>query len=245
MSTRALLDRIEPYCPGWQRSSGKKSLLKFIEQGVDQLFDFDHDSMIYRGSDNKGFPPYLKTVAGTYRYDITASNLSCGPITKTINGSSYFFVARKIKHVFIDVTRNRADYNRSFIGVPYAFSINPYNVRTDRIFISDVNGNGFPSMENTPAYFEFIEDPGTEDTRYFVEFYIGPARLLSENIQLPIPQQFEEALEDFVIGKVQKRESGRLTDLDQQWREYWVPEFQRYMSSNCTNEPHETETRVC
>lgn len=245
MSTKGVLDRCLPWCPGWELQSGRKNLLKLAEKALDELYAFDHDCMIYRGTDNKGYPPYLLTTAGTYRYEIKSANLSCGAITKTINGTAYNLICRKVNKVFVDVTNTRYDYNKTWVGTPYHYALNPYTTKESRIYVCEVKGNSQPGYENTNAYFEFLEDPGTETERYFVEFFIGPPRLLSTSIPMPIPYRYEDAIETFILGKVQALESGRTNDNLQTFYSFWKPEFEQDLQSGANIAVDETPIRYC
>jgi hypothetical protein len=222
MNTRALIDRIVPWCQGWSRSGGPKNLLKVVQIALDKLYDYDGDRYVYRGTDNQGYPPYLKTVAGQYRYDITAANLSCGPITKTIAGSTYTLVARKINRVFTALN-------------------------TSRELIEIVPGTSQVGYENanTPPYFEFMTDPETYNDKFFIEFVTGAPRLLSENIPTPVPAIFESDIETFVIGYVQWRESGRPNDNVTYFENKVIPKFRDLMASGATIENNETQMRFC
>ena len=151
MSTKGIIDRALPWCPGWERSSGRKNLLTVLQDALDELFAFDDDSMIYRGTDNQGFPPYLTTVAGTYDYQVTATNLSCGAIVRNIGGTDYSLTARKVNKVFIDTTSVSPAYFDTWIGFPYRTTMNPYCLDStqSRIFIADVKISSQPGYENT------------------------------------------------------------------------------------------------
>jgi hypothetical protein len=222
MNTRALIDRIVPWCQGWSRSGGPKNLLKVVQIAIDKLYDYDGDRYVYRGTDNQGYPPYLKTVAGQYRYDITATSLSCGPITKVIGGSTFTLVARKVNRVFTALN-------------------------TSRELIEIVPGTSQVGYENanTPPYFEFMTDPGTYNDKFFVEFITGAPRLLSESIPVPVPAIYETDIETFVIGYVQWRESGRPNDNVTYFENKVIPKFRDLMASGATIENNETQTRFC
>lgn len=246
MSTSGIIDRVLPWCPGWERSSGRKNLLKVLQQGVDLLFNFDDDAMIYRDTDNQGFPPYLITVAGTYRYSVTSSNLSCPSIVRNIGGTPYTLVARKVNRIFIDTSLLTPAYFDSWTGQPFRININPYNIGSEsRLYIALHEVSSQVGYENTPPFVDFQTDPGTHSDKYFCEFYVGAPRLLSESIQIPIPVEYEEALEDYIIGFVQKRESGRTNDNLQRFLNEVVPKYQdNIRSAASTKEPY-TPMRLC
>ena len=235
-----------PWCTGWERSSGRKNLLKVLQQGVDKLFNFDHDSMIYRGTDNQGFPPYLTTVSGTYGYSITAANLSCGAITRDIGGTTYTLVARKVNKIFIDTTVLTPAYFDSWTGKPYRINITQYNMATqNRIFVADISVASQPGYENTAPTVKFQSDPGSHSDKFFCEFFVGSPRLLSEQIEMPIPVDFEEGLEDYIMGFVQKRESGRTNDNLERFKNEVIPSFQEYMQTCASTEESYTPIRIC
>lgn len=243
MTTKAIIDRVLPWCPGWSRSSGKKNLLKLAEQGLDELYAFDHRKMIYRGTDNEGFPPYLITTAGTYDYAVEAANLSCGAITKTISGTTHTFVARKVNKIFVDMTNQSTVYARTYLGRKYWNDMNPYTTQVTRLLVADEFVDSDPGYENTAPVVSFKEDPGTHTERYFIEFFVGPPRLLSENIQMPIMIKYERAIEDFIMGRVQQLESGRENDYLARWENKWIPEFQDDIASASSTEPDRTPPR--
>jgi hypothetical protein len=245
MSTKGIIDRCLPWCPGWNRDSGHKNLLKVFEQCLDIVYDFDDESMIYRGLDNKGFPPYLLTTTGTYRYDIKADNLSCGSIARSIGGITATFMARKVKRVFVDISAGHAGIEQQWVGEPYYYSVNPFSSINSRIFMQEVKGNSQPAYENTPAYFEFLEDPATTTERYFVEFYIGPPRMLSQSIQAPIPIGFEPAVECYIRGYVKRLESGQTNNDEEKFESYWLPKWQNMLLGCANMADTKTPLRIC
>lgn len=237
MSTKGIIDRVLPWAQGWNRDSGGKNLLKVMEQCLDTLYDFDHENMIYRGTDNDGFPPYLITTASTFRYDISAANLSCGEITRTIGGTTMTLVARKVKQVFIDVSNGSILTGLQWLGAPFLYQ--------DRMYVQPVRGNSQPGGEGTAPYFEFKEDPESTTDRYFVEFFIGPPRMLSQSIKAPIPYGFEPAVECYMRGYVKRLESGQSNDDERKFEEYWIPRWQDYWEGVANASDTQTQLRRC
>jgi hypothetical protein len=233
MSTKGIIDRVVPWCPGWARSSGHKNLLKVLEQGLDKMFNWDHDCMIYRGIDNQGFPPYLITVSGTYDYNVEAANLSCGAIIRNIGGTNYTLVARKVNKVFKDITNTSADESM-WMGNPYRLNTSPYGLSNIREWFVDYMVSSQPAYENTPPTVKFQADPGSTTEEFFIEFFIGCPRLTAETIRIPIPQEFEVELETYIIGFVQWRESGRPNDNISYFENTVIPRFRSIMGS-CAN----------
>jgi hypothetical protein len=246
MNTKALIDRLEPWCSGWNRSTGKKNLLHVVQVAIDKLYSSDTDRFVYRGADNKGFPPYLKTAAGVYTYNVAAESLSCGNIVRTIGGASYTLVAKQVKRIFVDADRVNRDYF-GYVGNSYPYINHPYGVTTQRVFVCDIAVTSQPGYEtvNQPPTITFPFDPGTELTKYFCEFTYGAPRLLSEAIPIPIPARFEDDIEEFVVGYCQGKESGRVTEKVQYFNEVVVPKFHDFMASGATIENNETQPRLC
>ena len=108
MNTNDIIDAVLPLATGWSRSSGYKNLLKGLEQGLLSLYEGVR--LIHRGTENDGMPPYLYTEDDVYTYDVSSSNLSCGSIEKSIGGTSYVYVAKRVVKMFIDVTNGSSDY---------------------------------------------------------------------------------------------------------------------------------------
>ena len=226
MSTSSLLDLLEIDLPsGWSRSTGSRSLLSLIQKGQDRLFRALSRKRRYIGTDNNGFEPFLKTTAGTYSYDVVAANLSCGALAQTVGGQSYEVIADIVTEIFVDSTE---DYglNILYLGAPYLYGeINPYYIGNNRLFVRSVPVDSSPALENTPPRITFNDDPGTSDKTYFCGFLWLPPRLTSENVPLVIPEDFEEAIEDYVRAKIQKSENGAESDLMKTFVSFWIPKF--------------------
>lgn len=246
MTTQEIIDEALPWCPGWERSSGRKNLLKVLQHGLDEAFRYDHDSMIYRGADNEGFPPYLYTTAGTYQYSVSAAYLSCGAITRSIGGTNYTLTARKVKKIFVDTTALSPAYFDAWTGTPYRTILNPYYQNNQvRIFVADVTVSSQPAYGNTAPTVMFQNDPGTHQDKFFIEFYVGPPRLLSESIQAPIPVGFESDFVNYIIGRVQLMESGRMNDRLNYFREITVENFRAEYGTAASTENKYTPIRLC
>ena len=223
MSTKALIDRVQPFASGWSRT-GTRSLLTLAKQGQDMLFDYDSPYMHFIGTDNKGFPPYLTTVAGTYRYDITTANLST-TLAKTIGGVSRNVRCREVAAIFVDTSENW-DYTRRWIGEPYMWSFgNPYRASNDRTEFAKLPIHKEPALETTDAFIDFPEDPGASTDIYFVDILWEAPRLTAETIPLVIPELYEMALEKFMIGRIQELSSGQPSGQMKEFLDYWVPKF--------------------
>jgi len=225
LSATAIIDRVFPYASGFGRT-GTRSILSLIERAQDRLFEYDGDFMRYIDpTDNKGFPPYLLTTAGTYKYNLIAANLSCGALVKNIGGTDYTVRARKPLKVFRDVSKSDYGINR-WVGRPFVYAEqNPYSTSIERSLMAEVQTNKYPALEGTAAYIEFLEDPGTTTTSYFCEFLFEAPRLDSESVPLSVPLAYEEALEDFVMGRIQWLTHGKPNEFMNRFEEYWLPKF--------------------
>jgi hypothetical protein len=252
MSVQSLLDRLEARVgTGWERSTGNQSLIKIIEIGQDQLVEEVYDKRVWIDPGNDGYPPHLKTVAGTNSYDIIAANLNgVTSIVKNINGSDIEVVPELATKIFIDVTSSSA-----YSQMPYAiehYDINPFSSDLTRIRIALIPVRVEPALENTPARVIFPFDPGTSDEKYYCEFLWQPPRLISEYIPLIVPLKFELALEEFVVGYCQEFEHGGLSDyivtFFSQKRsngESWTDRYKNYMHRGAPHLPSRVNPRVC
>lgn len=254
MSTRDLLNRLYarihqmPLKNEWTRNTGSLSILKLIEKGQDALLDEAKQSQIWIGSDNKGFPPYLTTQKGIYRYDIIAANLSnVSALTQVIGGQVREVRAKQVQKVFIDVTHGCSDYGISYLSqsVPYHFH-NPFTGSMTRLEIAPVPVQQYEALEGDPAYIEFQIDPLTTTDRYFVEFTWEAPRLLNDGIPLVIPSDYESAIEDFVIGIVLEYEPGvGINQFSQRFEQMWKPKFKIRKSSGAQNKTTQVIRRFC
>ena len=247
MSVTAIIDRIVPYADGWDRT-GIRSLLKLIERGQDELLEFDGKfNRFIDYSDNKGFPSYLQTTAGTYKYDITAANLSLTSLVKNIGGTDYAVRCKKILRVFRDVSDTGYGTTR-WIGQPFVFyKQNPYTTQTTRLTMSELAVDSSPALEDTDAYVGFLEDPATTTETYFVEFTWEAPRLSSESIPLCVPLVYEAALEDYAMGRIKELGHG---DIDnpymQKFRNFWIPRFRSEIATGgASHNPREVQSRYC
>ena len=240
MSTKALIDRVQPFASGWSRT-GVRSLLTLAKQGRDLLFDYDSPYMHFTSTDNKGFPPYLTTVAGTYRYDLMTANLSA-TLAKTIGGTAYSVKCRKVVRIFVDLSLDY-DYNTSLLGNPYLHGFfNPYSTTDTRVAVANIPFTQSPGLEDTDAYIDFLEDPGTSTDRYFVDFLWEPPRLTAETIPLVVPEIFEQAIEKYMIGRIQEYASGQPSNQMREFIEYWIPKFRHEALTTGTRS---VETVLC
>ena len=245
MSVRSLIGEIAPYCQGLSRSTGNNSIIKHIERAQDRLFDYDSPMTWWIGSENEGWPPYLTTTANTPRYTITNGNLTdVSRLTVTIGGTDYPVRAKRVLKVFVDATN--VDYGKRWSGQPYLFSFaNPYTSATERTHLVDVPVDSGIALENTSAWVRFKEDPGATTQRYFVLFTYEPPRLISEDIPLAVPYDFEEAIIDYVIGTINMRSHGKYNDWIQRFDTYWVRKWRQDSASGAQTNLTETVPRIC
>lgn len=254
-NTKRIIDLLQPFCPGWERSTGTHNLLQLVQDALDQLFAFDAAGMHYRGTDNEGFPPYLTTVAGTEEYEITAANLTdVTTLTRTFGGVAYTVRAKTILRVFVDVTQQGVSFTNRWLGKPYNFhNENPFSNSRTRLWVSDVSCQKYPAYENTAARIMFNEDPGASTEKYFVDFTWEPMRLTAETIPLPIMPEFEQAIHDYVIGTVQKFANGQQNEHlarfyvgSNDFGASWIDRFRDAMDRTAdTVTTNETPPRVC
>jgi hypothetical protein len=246
MSTRALIDRLIPRASGgWNRSTGNRSLLKLVEQAQDALYQSIQNGRKWRGTDNKGFPPYLITTAGVYRYEVAAANLSCDAITTKIGATDYPVTADEILGVYTD-SEYAQDYNRLYSGPTIEWAeINPYTNEEARMMVARIPVEVSPAYESTNPYITFLEDPGTTTEKFMVDFTWRAPRLTAETVPLCVPIEFEKALEDFVIGTIQESESGGQSAILQRFYTFWISEFRRKMNRGTQARNVKPQIRLC
>jgi hypothetical protein len=245
MSTKSLISELVPYCNGLDRSSGNNNILKLIERGQDKLFDYDSPMTWWIGSENEGWPPYLITDATNTKYSITAANLSnVTALTVNIGGTDYAVRAKRVLKVFVDA--GMIDYGKRFVGKTYSSGFsNPYAIDTDRMMVADILVDSGIALENTAAWLRFRELVGATTDQYFVLFTYEPPRLISEDIPLAVPLDYEDALIDYVIGTIQQRANGKDNEWLQRFKYEHIPKWQHDSSAGAQSESTEPSLRCC
>lgn len=247
MSQKTLIDRIVPHANGWSRT-GTNSIQQLVSEARNILFEYDGPFMNFVDpADNEGFPPYLTTSAGVYKYEITATNLSVASLVKSFNGTDYPVTCRQVQRVYVDATRSNI-YGHSWVGKPaLSFKLNPYTRQTTRLYIAEIAVDSFPALEDgTAAYIVFKNDPGATTEYYFVEFLWKPPPLVSESIPLCVPEEYENAIEDYVIGKIKRRSNGKMSEDEARFWNFWLPRFrQNVLTSGAQSHIDETLPLFC
>jgi len=226
VSLSSLLDRLGKVCVGHTRSE----LRGFVQDGLDELTDCDAPYMRWIGTDNEGFPPYLITVAGTYRYQVIGANLSCGlaGLVKSIGGVDYAIRARRVISLFMDVSADDFDFRGRWLGAPYQWvAVNPWTSQTDRLSVANLAVDQTPATEDEPATLTFKEDPGATTDKYFCLFAWEAPRLTSNSIPLPISKSFERALYDYVRGITSEDANADESIWTKRFYNYWKPRFEK------------------
>ena len=252
MSTRMLVDklfnriRVMKTTIEWTRSTGSLSILKLLQSGQDALLDKVKQAQVWVGQENKGFPPYLTTVAGTNRYDIVAANLSNVPeITIPINGITRPVRAKQVQKVFVDASK--PGYASGLLVGQPAFSAyrGPY-ADTSRTCICPIGIEQHGALENTPAYIVFKSDPGDTTAVYFIEFTWEAPRLLTFDDPLVISPDFEPALEDYAMGTIMEYEQPQATNsFMNRFLTWWIPAFSKEMCSGARVHSNQVNPRIC
>lgn len=245
MLCKSVIDRLIDFAPGWSRSTGNKSILNLIQQGLDDLFDHDGPILHWIGTDNKGYAPYLITADTQYKYSITAANTSATNFTKSYGGTDYTITPNRITKVFIDATNT--DYVDTYVGVPYHYQwLNPYAHSTDRVYIADIPVQSEPAYDTEPPKITFLENPGDTTQKYFVEFTFQHPRLTSESIPLFIPNNIAgQGMEDYVLGRISKLQNGAEGHRLQMWEQKWKPLFHKQSRLGPNRRPNQTFARPC
>ncbi len=212
MSVKFLVDDIALKAPGWSRAR----ILRKLNDGQNWLFSKPCRQTIYLDP-TTGFPPYLTTVAGTFKYEIP-------DVTMTVGGVSRSLRIWRVNQVFVD-SSNITDYNYlgyGYLGEPFGFcGVNPYTNNTGKIEFKQVYVESYEARENDKAYILFKSDPGDTTNVYYVEGVIEPLQLTTESLPLTLPKRWEDALFDYVVGKIQDQGYGK-DSLTQRFHEFWA-----------------------
>jgi hypothetical protein len=235
MSLSEILDRVQPWCPGWERTTGRKNLLALAQQCLDKIYAVDHDSLIFRPGNtggNTGLPPYLITTAGTFKYSLDAAHLSCGgAIYHESSGNTVQFIPRKVHRVLVEST---------WTGIYDYYPQGPliYLPNSWRTFYQEVVSTTSAMTANSGTYIPptltFTRDPGTGSTKFLIEFFIAPKRLTSDSDEIPLTIQHEQDMEDYIRGRVQELESGSPSPMMNKFMQSSLPEIRNEILSTAT-----------
>lgn len=238
MSVESLVTRLKLRAKGW----GDPALRELIQMAQDELFSDSATMMRFVGT-NKGFPPYLTTVDGTYKYEIKSANLS-EAVTVTIGGTAYNLVPHKVIKVFQDASGTF--YGRTPVGVetPYRYG-SPFYIGAERLSVFEVPVRSSIGTERQPPIIDFFDNPGASTDKFFVEFTVLPPRITSNLIPLMVPVEYERALYDFAMGEIQQDENGKLNEYQQKFETYWKPRFLSDMNNNAQGIVRDTVIREC
>lgn len=226
MSVKYLIDDIAEKAKGFSRTR----ILRMINDGQNYLFSKPCRQTIYLES-TTGFPPTLTTVAGTYKYSAPACS-------KTIGGTTYNTLRMsKIVRVFVDISEI-SNYTIKYLGQPFQFQgTNPYTDTTDKLYFAEVPCESYDALENDNAYLMFRSDPGASTGIYYVEGLIEPLQLTAETIPLTIPKRWEDALFDYVVGKIEDQNYGA-DSRTARWHDFWAPKIWSEQSAGSPSSPH-------
>jgi hypothetical protein len=123
--------------------------------------------------------------------------------------------------------------------------VNPYSTVSERLMISNIAVDHRPAMGLFNPEVTFPFDPGTNNTKWLVEFYWRALRLESESIPLVVPEEMEDAIEDYVMGKVQEAEHGGASELMERFNNFWKYEFPKKWKSGAQYTNNKVLPRFC
>lgn len=251
MSTRTLLSKCYAQISAlnlknrWTRNTGSLSILKLIEKGQDELLNSAIQSQIWRGTGNQGYPPYLTTQNNVYRYEITPDNLTgVTDLTVNIGGANRVVRAKQVLRVFVDAAGiSNSDYGITRLNQAAPYHYGSSEGTTRRLSVYKVPVESYEATENSVACIDFQINPGDSTQKYFVEFAWEAPRLSSEDIALVIPENFEEAIYDYVMGVVLESppDGGSMTKFSQKFEQVWK---QKYKSHKNYNNARSSNTQV-
>lgn len=227
MDTQELVTTIkEDYAPDWSRSK----ILGYLDRGQKRMFNQDTPQSIFFNSSDDTFPiPILSTTAGTLEYAVSAANLvdsDGAAVTLTKNG--YAITPRRVRSVFIQVSvSNQSDYDNLFYGDRFEWAgLNDnWSKKLYRVSFYKVPIIARDRSENEACKVQFVEDPGTEASKYYVEFYYGAISLSAETVPLTIDgDRWCDALIDYVVGQIEMSHYGKSERMDR-FERYWMKRF--------------------
>lgn len=227
MSTRTLASRIAKLVPSGWSIDGNLSILKLIQEAQDELLDFEGRETIFVDPAT-GVAPYLQTQGGVRLYTVDEDNLSCSIV---VNGRDVR--AKKVLGVYYLGTGSA--YPQHQLYADYLGSGTVLRVPVAGMECTDVSD----------AQVRFRDDPGTYENRFQVLFTWEAPRLLSVNIPLMVPAEFESAIEDYVLGKITSYAHGRSNDRTVKFERYWKPRYKDRSSANSDVQENYTVPRFC
>ena len=172
-STGELVSWIKQAKSGWAREN---DIIPIIREVVNMLCKVEQASTIIIDP-TTGRPPILNVTALNY-----------GPYNGPAN-------AWRVSNILLKQPIYDLDYNYALYYQDMYWE-KPYVNTTERI---EINGNWyypFPFVKCTDAILGnqpqimFSRNPGTTSTRYYMQAYQTPVQIMSDRIQLPIPDSF-------------------------------------------------------
>jgi hypothetical protein len=174
---------------------GRVRILSWLDMVQGLMFNHDcGNTMCQDVANPSGFPyPILKTVAGTYEYEITDANL-----LHSIEINGYSTVCRSIAQLYIMSTdAYKISYLMKFLGEKYT-KLNPNPSRFPITYFQTIACKQYPRREIQPAKVIFPEDPGTHTDLYYIDFYMKAIPLTDESI--PMSMDSDEWFDTIVKG---------------------------------------------
>jgi hypothetical protein len=227
MSLKFLVDDIIRKAPGL----GIPEVLQKVDRLQKYIFSKENKFSMFLDP-TTGMPPLLPTTAGVFEYDIP-------DVSKVINGTTYTLRAAHVKRVMIDATRSH-EYDIQYIGAPFELTyLNPFSSQSTKQFFCEIPADSYDATETDRAKVVFRSDPTTIIDQYYTEIIIEPLTLSSVNIPLMLPQKWERALFDGVVGEIQDNGYGKDTRINR-FYEYWLPQIWDEMDRGATSQKRNT-----
>lgn len=235
------------YAPKWSRAR----IRSHINWAQNVLFNTDCAQSIFLNKADDSFPyPLLKTTAGTLKYEIDDDAMADSDgddIAITLAGRST--TCRRVKRIFLSTTSIGSElFNRRFYGEEVSLiGLNSYYSRSlYNVTFYEVPGMIYNKSDAEDANVVFSEDPDTTTEKYYVEFYMNPVPLASEEIPLSIDgDEWEMALIDGAVGRIEDSKNGKSEKLDK-FMNYWIG---RYKSKSDwvqrKKAPYQIKQRAC
>jgi hypothetical protein len=226
MSVKSLVQDIARKAPAW----GVAEILRKINDAQNFIYTRPCRQTLYVDP-TTGMPPTLATT-GAYEYTIP-------DIVKSVDGVDRTLRIAKVIRVFVDASV-LSEYSLPYLGDEFELSpTNPYSGDITRKRFRVIPVDSYEATESDRARVMFKSNPGTTTGVYYYECVIEPLQLTSVNMPLMLPQKWERAIFDGVVGQIQDNAYGKDSRMDK-FYEYWCPQIWHSLDQGAQSNPVNT-----
>jgi hypothetical protein len=196
-TTRELLQELQYDGPGWN-IDGTRGLLYYLNQAHRYMMSGDCEHHI-RVDTSTGKPPTLDTIEGQIDYEMPDD---CRKL---------FLVAIDAEDTLNNYYNANRDYTDEWYVRSFKFREHPY---------WEVAAQSTFALANANARLQFVHNPGETSDLYHIFYYVKPTEILSDSIQVQVPEIYHDILLDGVMARIGLKEYG-----DRNNYEYWKREI--------------------